>query len=197
VAVSERAWQRHAESTLPRYYWDFSEYRAWMKPDWTESPWTPAISVIEGLAASLATLRAEPLERIFELHRLNARAVKAGVRAIGLELFGENAEEGVIVTAVRTPDGIDPGVLADHLEQRYNTMIAAGQGPLKADVFRIGHLGHVAAADVAAGLAAVEAALGDLGGRPVTGAGVAAAVDVYRAEGRWPCRPPLDQEPKP
>jgi aspartate aminotransferase-like enzyme len=191
VAVGERAWQAHQASTSPRYYWDFSEYGAWMKPEGSESPWTPAVSVLEGLAASLRLLRQAPLERVFELHRLNAAAVKAGVRALGLELFGENIDAGVIVTAIRSPEGVHPAALADHLARRYGTVIAAGQGPLSKDVFRIGHLGYVSAADVVAGLGALEAALADLTGSAVSGAGVAAAVAVYRAEASWPRRPSL------
>jgi aspartate aminotransferase-like enzyme len=194
VAVGERAWRRHAESTSPRYYWDFSEYRAWMKPEGDESPWTPAVSVLEGLAASLRLLREAPLQRVFDLHRVNAAAVKAGVQALGLELFGENIDAGVIVTAVRAPEGLHPSTLADHLKQHYGTVIAAGQGPLSKNVFRIGHLGYVSASDVVAGLGAIEAALADLTGSPVSGAGVAAAVNVYRAEASWPQRPPLGPE---
>jgi aspartate aminotransferase-like enzyme len=89
---------------------------------------------------------------------------------------------------------VHPSALADHLKQRYGTVIAAGQGPLSKGVFRIGHLGYVSAADVVAGLGALEAALADLTGSVVSGAGVAAAVDIYRSAATWPQRPPLGPE---
>ncbi|MDO8212518.1 alanine--glyoxylate aminotransferase family protein [Conexibacter sp. CPCC 206217] len=188
VAVGARAWARHGELPPAPYYWDFSEYRRWARPGTPESPYTPAISVIEGLAAALRGLREQGLDAVFALHRLNAAAVKAGVAALGLEPFGENIDAGVVVTAVRAPPGVDPSALAAHLETRYGVVVAAGQGPLSADVLRVGHLGSVSAADVVAGIAALEAALADFGGPQPTGAGVAAVVQTYRKAGSWPGR---------
>lgn len=37
-----------------------------------------------------------------------------------------------------------------------------------------------------AGLAALEATLADLAGTPIAGAAMAAAIERYRAAGRWP-----------
>lgn len=180
VSMSEKAWDRHERASCPRHYWDFSDHRA------PETPWTPAVSVLEGLAASLRLLRPAGLDDLFERHRVTAAAVKDGVRALGLEPFGERAEESVTVTAARPPTGVHPKDLVRHLHDRYGVLIAPGLGPLSDEVFRIGHLGHVAAADVIAGLAALEATLADLAGTPVSGAAVAAATERYRAAGRWP-----------
>jgi aspartate aminotransferase-like enzyme len=183
VAVSERAWERQERAPCPSFYWDFSAYRAAADPDAPESPWTPAISVIEGLAASLRLLRAHGREELYRLHRVNAAAVKAGVRAIGLEVYGERAEEGVIVTTVRAPEGIDPRAIVRHISDRYGVLLAGGMGPLSSSAFRIGHLGHVAPGDVVWGLTALEATIADLGGPAATGAGAAAAAGAYRRAG--------------
>jgi aspartate aminotransferase-like enzyme len=84
------------------------------------------------------------------------------------------------------PDRIDADEVADHLRGRYGIVTAPGQGPLRGAILRLGHLGHVAAADVVTGLAALAAALEDLGRAPAGGDAVAAAVAVYRAAGAWP-----------
>ncbi|MGH2813431.1 MAG: pyridoxal-phosphate-dependent aminotransferase family protein, partial [Actinomycetota bacterium] len=77
IAVSEKAWSAHETSTAPRFYWDWSAYRdAANRPD-SESPWTPAVSVIAGLAAALRMARDEGRDEIIARHVRLGRAVKA------------------------------------------------------------------------------------------------------------------------
>jgi aspartate aminotransferase-like enzyme len=186
VAVSERAWQRHASATCPRFYWDFTEHRKMQSLEsGPESPWTPAVSVIAGLAASLDLARNKGLDNLFESHRINSEAIKAGVRALGLELFGEDPERAVVTTAVKAPEGIDGNAIAARMRDTYGIVIGPGMGPTRGKVFRIGHLGHVAGTDVVATLAALEMTLLDLGMDVDAGAGPAAACEVYRRRGGW------------
>jgi serine---pyruvate transaminase len=184
VAVSERAWAAHGRATCPRFYWDFAAARR-SAADGPETPWTPAVGVIAGLAKALELVRERGREAFYAEHRLNAAAVRAGVAALGLELFGEDPASAVAVTPLRMPDGLDADDVADHLRGRYGIVTAPGQGPLRGTILRLGHLGHVAAADVVTGLAALAATLEDFG-RPSPGDPVAAAVAVYRAAGAWP-----------
>ena len=185
VSVSDRAWAAHARATSPRFYWDFTEHRTAAETG-PETPWTPAVGVLAGLGAALGLMRERGREAFFAAHRLNGAAVRAGVRALGLELFGEDPERAVVVTPFRVPDGLDADELADHLRGRYGVVTAPGQGPLRGSILRVGHLGHVAAADVVAGLAALGATLADFGQPARGGEAVGAAVDVYRAAGAWP-----------
>jgi len=185
VAVSERAWAAHERATCQRFYWDFDAARS-SAASGPETPWTPAVGVIAGLAKALELARAHGREAFYAAHRLNAAAVRAGVTALGLELFGEDPASAVAVTPVRMPDRIDADEVADHLRGRYGIVTAPGQGPLRGAILRLGHLWHVAAADVVTGLAALAAALEDLGRAPAGGDAVAAAVAVYRAAGAWP-----------
>ena len=53
VAIGERAWEAHAAATLPRFYFDWSTYRRFAELPDPENPWTPAISVMQGLHAAL------------------------------------------------------------------------------------------------------------------------------------------------
>jgi aspartate aminotransferase-like enzyme len=186
VSVSERAWAAHARATCPRFYWDFDEHRK-AAASGPETPWTPAIGVLAGLGAALGLMRERGREAFFAAHRLNAAVVRAGVRALGLELFGEDPESAVVVTPFRVPDGLDADDIAEHLRSRYGVVTAPGQGPLRGSILRIGHLGHAAADDLVAGLAALGATLADLGHPAHARRAVDAAVEVYRAAGLWPC----------
>ncbi len=185
VAASDRAWEAHARATCPRFYWDFDEARRWAT-EGPETPWTPAVGVIAGLRAALALMRERGREAFYAEHRVNAAAVRAGVRALGLELFGEDPDNAVVVTPLRMPDGLDADEIADHLRARYGVVTAPGQGPLRGSILRIGHLGHAAADDLLVGLAALGATLADFGHADHAGEAVQAAVDVYRHAGVWP-----------
>ena len=85
------------------------------------------------------------------------------MRALGLDLFGENLERAWAVTAVRAPEGIDGNELVAKVRRDHRIILAPGQGPMKGKVFRIGHLGYYDRFDIIRGLAALELTLEDMG----------------------------------
>jgi serine---pyruvate transaminase len=181
VAVSPAAWAAQAEATNPRFYFDWSYYKqSYELPD-SENPWTPAISVLQGLQAALRLYYEDGPEAAFERHRILSRAIKEGVRALGLDLFGEEPERAWTVTAIRAPEGIDADRICAQVRADHGIILAPGQGPLKGKVFRIGHLGYYDRLDMIRGLAALEMTLEKLGYPVKRGAAVAAAEDVFAA----------------
>jgi aspartate aminotransferase-like enzyme len=186
VGVSERAWAASEVATSPRFYFDWREYRASYDLHDPESPWTPAISLVQGLREALRLYLGEGPEAVLERHRRLAAAVKEGARALGLDLFGENPERAWAVTAIRAPEGIDGNELVAKVRADHGIILAPGQGPLKGKVFRIGHLGYYDPFDIIRGLAALEVTLGAMGYPVKPGAAVAAAQQVLfagRSEG--------------
>ena len=182
LAVSERAWSAHAEATLPRYYFDWSTYRRFAALPHPENPWTPAISVMQGLAAALELYFQDGVDVALRRHEMLSRAVKDGVTALGLDLFGEGFDRNWTVTAIRAPEGIDADTISDRIRADFGCVIAPGQGPLKGKVFRIGHFGYFSELDIIRGLAALEMTLERLGFPVKRGAAVAAAESVFQAE---------------
>lgn len=180
VAVSERAWRAHETATLPRYYFDWSIYKRYGALKDPENPWTPAVSVMQGLHAALELYFQDGPEAALERHRRLSRAVKEGVRALGLDLFGEGLEDNWTVTAIRAPEGIDADAISDRIRADFGCVLAPGQGPLKGKVFRIGHLGYYSELDIIRGLAALEMTLERLGFPVKRGAAVAAAEGVFQ-----------------
>jgi aspartate aminotransferase-like enzyme len=180
VAVSERAWRAHEEATLPRYYFDWSIYRRFAALPHPENPWTPAISVMQGLHAALELYFQDGVDAAMARHELLSRAVKEGARALGLDLFGEGLDRNWTVTAIRAPDGTDADTISDRMRSDFGCVIAPGQGPLKGTVFRIGHFGYFSELDIVRGLAALEMTLERLGHPVKRGAAVAAAEGVFQ-----------------
>jgi aspartate aminotransferase-like enzyme len=180
VAISERAWAGHEAATLPRFYFDWSAYRRFAALPEPESPWTPAISVMQGLAAALDLYFEDGLDAALARHRMLSRAVKEGVQALGLDLFGEGLEDNWTVTAIRAPEGIDADTISDRIRADFGCVLAPGQGPLKGTVLRIGHFGYFSELDIVRGLAALEMTLERLGYPVKRGAAVAAAEGVFQ-----------------
>lgn len=180
IAVNDRAWAAHQTSTAPRYYWDWAAYKEAAERKDPESPWTPAISVIAGLAAAFRVAREEGRDEIFARHRLLSAAVKAGVQALGLDLMGEDIDKAVVCTAVRNPEGLTDAQIVGLLRSKHGIVVAPGQGPLKGQVFRIGHLGWFEPLDIIRFFGALEMVLAELGYTVKHGAAVAAAEEVLR-----------------
>lgn len=181
VAIGPRGWEAHRHSTAPRFYFDWSAYKEAMERKNAESPWTPAISVIAGLVASIRVAREEGREAILNRHVRLSRAVKAGVQALGLDLMGEDRERAVCVTSVRNPEGLTDAQIVGLLRSKYGIIVAPGQGPLKGKVFRIGHLGWFEPLDILRFFGALELVLAELGYQVKFGAAVAAAEEVLNS----------------
>jgi serine---pyruvate transaminase len=180
VAISERAWQAHERSTMSRFYFDWSAYKRYAELPHPENPWTPAISVMQGLAAALELYFEDGVEGAMRRHQMLSRAVKDGVQALGLDLFGEGLQDNWTVTAIRAPEGIDADTISDRIRSDFGVVIAPGQGPLRGKVFRIGHFGYYSELDIVRGLAALEMTLERLGYPVKRGAAVAAAEGVFQ-----------------
>jgi aspartate aminotransferase-like enzyme len=127
----------------------------------------------------MGMLLADGIDAAFERHLKLGRAARAGVKAMGLELFSPDDDSSAVVTAIRAPEGIDSDVLLRHLRDRHGVTLAPGQGPLKGKVFRIGHIGWFDVFDIAAALAAVELSLTELGADIERGAAVPRAFEAY------------------
>jgi aspartate aminotransferase-like enzyme len=180
AAISERAWAAHETARLPRFYFDWDAYRRFASLPEPENPWTPAISVMQGLAAALELYFQDGLDAALARHRMLSRAVKEGVQALGLDLFGEGLDQNWTVTAIRAPEGIDADTISDRIRADFGCVLAPGQGPLKGTVFRIGHFGYFSELDIVRGLAALEMTLERLGYPVKRGAAVAAAEGVFQ-----------------
>jgi len=179
AAISERAWEASRTATNPRFYFDWATYKTFADLPHPENPWTPAISVMQGLKAALDLYFQDGLDAALRRHRMLSRAVKEGAKALGLDLFGEGLEDNWTVTAIRAPDAADADTISDTMRSEFGCVIAPGQGPLKGKVFRIGHFGYFSELDIVRGLAALEMTLEMLGHPVKRGAAVAAAETVF------------------
>jgi serine---pyruvate transaminase len=179
-AVSEAAYA--ATGSSPRFYFDWERTRkAQAKLD---AAFTPSVSLVAALDVALGLLLEEGLDAAFERHVRLGRAARAGAKAMGLDLFSPDEDRSAVVTAVRSPEGIDAGDIVKALRDRFGMTIAGGQGELQGKIFRLGHIGWFDVFDIATMLGAVELVLSELGADIDRGAAVTAALEAYEHHSR-------------
>jgi aspartate aminotransferase-like enzyme len=168
-----------ATGSSPRFYFDWERTRAGQQK--LDAPVTLPVSLVSGLDVALGLIAEEGLDAVFERHIRLGRAARAGVKALGLDLFSPDEDRSAVVTAVRTPDGVDATEVVRGLSDRFGMTIANGQGELKGKIFRLGHIGWFDVFDITTQLAAVEIILTELGAGIERGVAVTAALEAFRA----------------
>ena len=176
LSISPKAWKFTETATLPHYYFNLKKEKK--SGEAGESSWTPSTALILALAEALKYVKQIGMANLIENAQLLARATRAAVGRLGLELFAASSP-GASVTAVKAPAGMDSGVIVKEFRNRFGAIIANGQGSMKGQIFRIAHLGYFDFADLFAVIAGLEVIL-RANGIPVEfGAGVAAAQEIY------------------
>ena len=123
----------------------------------------------------------EGLEKAFARHARASTALVAGLSAMGLELYGDQAHNMPNVTGVYIPQGIDGEAVRRALLEQHNIEIGTSFGPLRGRIWRIGTMGYNARADaVEQTLRALETVLSQQKLEVPRGAAVDAALSVYR-----------------
>ena len=182
ASVSERALAIAAEHGGGRYYFDWSRTAKGQRKDPPDSPFTPAVTLFSALDVALELIEREGLEEVWARHDLLARATRAGVAAMGLDLFGDPDERSTVVTALELPADIDGGKVPGVL-RRMGITANGGQNQLKGRILRIAHCGYFGAFDILTSLSGLELALHELGHPVEHGAGPAAAQRVFAEAG--------------
>jgi (S)-ureidoglycine-glyoxylate aminotransferase len=147
---------------------------------------TAPTSMVYGLREALRAVAEEGLSARFARHRLHGDALRAGLAALTLNLFGKEPPERRLpmLTPVIVPDGVDDARVRRTLLQDFGIEIGAAFGPLQGKIWRIGTMGYSARrANVLALLGALEHVLRREGWPAPSGAGVDAALRHYAAAG--------------
>jgi alanine-glyoxylate transaminase / serine-glyoxylate transaminase / serine-pyruvate transaminase len=103
---------------------------------------TAPINSIYALHEALRLVELEGLPARAERHRKNARALAAGLSALGLELGVPEAERLAPLTLVRVPSSVDEAKVRQFLLSEHGLEIGGGLGDFKGKAWRIGLMGH-------------------------------------------------------
>jgi (S)-ureidoglycine-glyoxylate aminotransferase len=194
VSVSDRAWEamerrKHKASSLVYDLLRWKEHwipasRGGHVPD--GAPRRQPVSIPTHLTAAMSVaarlILEEGLPHRFRRHEVAGAALRAGVAAMGLEMFADPAVLSNTVGCIKAPKGVDTAAVVARMRDQYGILIGTGLDKIRASTLRIGTMGMTASPHyVLPTLAALEMALRDLGHASEPGAGVAGAQRVFSA----------------
>ncbi len=159
MGVSQRAWTRMAQATCPRFYWDLNAAHSYAEKG--QTPFTPAVSALYGLHASLRSMASEGLPAIVARHERLAAHLRTGLQGLGLRVFADQAVASPTVTAVCVPAGTTASEMQHRLADG-GVEVATGQGLLREQILRIAHMGYCDSGDLDHVLRALGALLQEL-----------------------------------
>jgi aspartate aminotransferase-like enzyme len=169
ITFSDKAWKFVETAKIQKFYFDIKKYKKFHAVN--ETPFTPPVTLIASLQESIKIIRERGLENLWNDYKLLAKAARAGMKALGLELFAEVPCE--VVTTASVPAEIGDKIV-ETLRKKYGVFIAGGHGNLKGKIIRLAHMGYIGKADILVGFACLEMVLSELGVKVEKGKAVAA-----------------------
>lgn len=185
MAVTDRAWD-HIEANPKAPFASVLSLKDWKKA-WSKDepfPFTPSVSEMNGLDAVMDQYLEEGAEKVWHRHALTAKACRAGIKAMGLELWAKTeAIASPTCTAVKVPAGVSDADIIAAARERFGVVFSTGRNDTKGKLIRIGHMGPVAEPIYATvAVTAFGGALRKLGRKVDVAAGIEAALAVIEAD---------------
>ncbi len=179
ITLSDEAWAAVDKVDASTYYLDMKAIRKSGDKVPPETPYTPSVSLTYAMNEALKIVMEEGLENRVARHHKAAKASVDAVKALGLELFADEAVSSATVTAVKMPEGITDAEFRGTTRDKYGVELAGGQDHLKGNIFRIGHMGNISYRELTQTFAAIGMTLKGLGVIDDAGAGVASIAESY------------------
>ncbi|MBB4614153.1 (S)-ureidoglycine-glyoxylate aminotransferase [Novosphingobium taihuense] len=143
---------------------------------------TEATSMLYAARECARVALGEGLEARFARHRKAGAAMTAGLRAMGLTVFGDDAHRMTNVTGVYIPEGVDGEAIRTMMRDHFEIEIGTAFGPLQGRIWRLGAMGYNAMRHkVLLTLGALEACLKTQGFSLPLGEAVPAAIAAWEA----------------
>lgn len=160
-------------------YFDLGQLQRYWSPERLNHHTLPT-TMTYGLREALRLILEEGLEARWTRHRRVGDALKRGLEAMGIQLFGDPAHRLPMITAMMVPEGVPDEVGRARLLEEFGVEVATAFGPLRGRIWRIGTMGYNAElSTVLRILTALESVLRSFGTRVPSGAGIEEARRTY------------------
>ena len=180
LVLSERAMEkRRGLAAIPAYYSDLLRWLPIMREP-AKYFSTPCVNEIRAFYEGTRVIMEEGMEARFARHDLFARAIRAGLAALGFGFFTDPRFLAATLSVVAYPPGVEDRSFRAALDEN-GVVVAGGLAETLGKVFRMGHMGNLTAGQVRFAIEAVEKTLKALGFGFKSGAGVEAGRAVLGA----------------
>lgn len=157
LSVNEKALEIAKKSDLRNFYFDIFDYVNNAKRG--QTPFTPAVSLVNQLEKRLEKIQKEGLENFRTRYKKNTEFLRKGLEALGFKILAKSPAN--CVSAVMTND-IDAEVVVKIMREKYDIEIAPSGGNLKTKLFRIGNYGNIGENEINQCLKALELTLKEI-----------------------------------
>ena len=143
VTLNERAVQviQHRKRPVQSYYLNLPKLHRYWSGDHTYHH-TACSNVVYTMREALRIALEEGLEARWARHELHGKALRAGIKAMGLAILTEPGYELPVLTAIRLHSSIDEVAVRKTLLDEYSIEVGGGFGALKGQLIRIGLMGY-------------------------------------------------------
>jgi aspartate aminotransferase-like enzyme len=174
LVLSERAMEkRRSLASIPAFYSDLLRWLPIMhEPAKYFS--TPCVNEIRAFYEGTRVIAEEGIEVRFRRHDHYARAMRAGLAAMGFGFFTDRRFLASTLSVVLYPGGVDDKMFRQTLTEN-GVVVAGGLASTLGKVFRMGHMGNLMEGQVVFALKAIEKTLRTLGYGFEAGSGAGAA----------------------
>src|SRR5260221_933991 len=143
VTLNERAVQviQQRKKPVQSYYLDLPKLHRYWNGDHTYHH-TACSNVVYTMREALRVILEEGLETRWARHQLHGEALRAGIKAMGLDILTQPGFELPVLTAISLREGIDEMAMRNGLLEEYSIEVGGGFGVLKGRLIRIGLMGY-------------------------------------------------------
>ena len=141
VTVSNDIYKVMDERRIPisGFYCNLGIWKNYFENKWF--PYTMPVSDIYGLGVAVNNIIEEGKKLVQERHYRIALATRKSLEKYGFNLYLESGYAST-VTVIEPPVGFTANSIIDHMQSKYNILIAGSFDYLKNKVIRIGHMGE-------------------------------------------------------
>ncbi len=145
VCLDLEVWRqhRHLGVEVLQAAWQESQPLPTMKAKIVHGP-SPSGPLVFGLLGALLDLMNEGIEKVFQRHAIAARAVRQGLRSLGLPVLAKEEVAAPSVTTALLPNGINELEFRKAIYHRHGIALGAGPVEIGLNAFRIGTMGRSA-----------------------------------------------------
>ena len=125
----------------------------------------------------------EGLNHVIQRHYIIRDALRHALKALDLDVLVKKDEVASPTVTAFIPNSKDElTIIKNQLKSRFNITIAGGQGHLKGEILRIGHMGKVSPFDILSVVSALELILTEYRNSNYIGTGVSKFMEIIQHE---------------
>jgi alanine-glyoxylate transaminase / serine-glyoxylate transaminase / serine-pyruvate transaminase len=148
ISISSKGWERMAaEADIPNWYFNLRTWQRYEKEweDWHPFPITLPVHLFYALNKAFDIILKEGLEKRWNRHKKVANILCSYLENAGISLLVKDKKYIIpTVTSAVLPSTKTSEDLQKYLKEEYGIIITGGVGPLRKQVFRVGHMAYSA-----------------------------------------------------